>query len=99
MNLAVPCKHLIEEHWCVTFLGRKRNERSPRNPQAELAICLQGIICQNMTSVLRQMVCKLLPNLTNSSSCQREIWRMIFETCNDAVVCGFSCQNFHCNII
>lgn len=24
MNLAVPYKHFIEEHWCVTFLGRKK---------------------------------------------------------------------------
>lgn len=83
---------------CHILREKKKNGRGPRISQAELAICLQAIICQNVIFVLRQTIPKLMSNLTNSSSCQREVWRIIFEMCNDAVVCGFSCQNFHCKI-
>lgn len=72
------------------ILRGKKNGRSPRISQAELAIYLQAI-CQNVIFVPRQTISKLMSNLTNSSSCQSEVWRAIFETCNDAVVCGFSC--------
>lgn len=84
MNLAVLGKHFIEEDWRATFVGKK-NGRSPRISQGELAIGLQATVCQNVIFVLRQTKSKLMSDLINSLSCQTEVGRITFEMCNDAV--------------
>jgi len=80
MNLAVPCECFIEEHWHATFLGGEKRMEEVQEFQSELAIYPQANICQNVIFVPIQMIPKLMSNLRNSSSCQREVWRIIFET-------------------